>query len=68
MDNEADLAVLFVSHENESFALLNFGQILIYQNQKLQIPIFIVYKAPDVQLSKIKYSSSVMDICHEIPW
>ena len=39
-----------------------FGQILICQNQKLlQIPDFMVYKAPDVQLTKIRYNSSVMD-------
>ena len=27
----------------------SFGEILIYKNQKLRIPIFMVYKAPDVQ-------------------
>ena len=68
MDKEADMAILFVSHENESFTLLKLGQILICQNQKLQIPIFMVYKAPHVQLTKIKYDSSVMEICHEISW
>ena len=25
------------------------------------------YKAPDVQLTKIKYNSYVVEICHEIP-
>ena len=68
MDNEADTVISFVSHENESFTLLKFGQRLICQNQKLQIPIFIVYKAQDVQLTKIKYNSSVMEICHKILW
>ena len=50
MDKEADMIILSVSHENEPFTLLKFGKILICQNQKLQIPIFTVYKAPDVQL------------------
>ena len=68
MDNETDMAILFVSHENESFALLKFDKIPICQNQKLQIPIFMVYKTPDVQLTKIKYDSFVLAICHEIPW
>ena len=48
IDNEADKAILYVSQHNESFTLLKFGQILIYQNQKLQIPVFVVYNAPDV--------------------
>ena len=52
MDNEADMVILFVSHENELFTLLKFGRILIYQNQQLQILIFMVYKAPYVQLIK----------------
>ena len=39
---------------------------MICKNQKLQIPIFMVYKAPDVQLTKIKYDSSATEICHEI--
>ena len=68
MDNEADMVILCVSHVNKSFTLLRFGQILIYQNQKLQIPIFMVYKAPDVQLTKFKYNSSLMEIFHEISW
>ena len=54
MDDETDMGILFVSHENETFTLLKFGQILLYQNQKLQIPSLMVYKAPDVQLTKIK--------------
>ena len=29
---------------------------------------FLGYKAPDVPLTKIKYDSSVMDFCYEIPW
>ena len=68
MDNEADMAILYVSHKNESFPLPKFGQIVICQNPKLPIPIFMVYKAPDVKLTKIKYNNSVMEICHEIPW
>ena len=54
MDNEADLVILFVSHENELFTLLKFGEISICKNQKLRIPIFMVYTAPGVQLTKIK--------------
>ena len=46
MDKEADMVILSVSHENEPFTLLKF----VCQNQKLQIPIFTVYKAPDVHL------------------
>ena len=68
MDNEADIVISFVSHENESFTLLKFSQILICQIQKLQIPIFMVYKAQEVQLTKIKHNTSLMEICHEIPW
>ena len=45
MDNEADMVILFVPYENEWFMLSKFGQVLICQNQKLQIPIFMVYKA-----------------------
>ena len=56
------------TYVNESFTLQKFGQISICQNQKLQIPIFIVYKAPDFQSTKIKYGSSVTEICHEIAW
>ena len=56
------------SYVNESFTLLKFGQISICQNQKLQIPNFIVYKTPDVQSTKIKCGSSVTEICHEIAW
>ena len=62
------MIILFVSHENESFTLLKFGQILICQSQKLQISTFIVYKGPDVQLTNIKCNSSVVEICYEIPW
>ena len=68
MDNEAAMIILFVSHENKFFALLEFDQILICQNQKLQIPNFMAYKAPGVQLTKIKYDISEMGICHEFPW
>ena len=68
MDNEAYMVILFVSHENEPFTLLEIRQILICQNQKLQIPIFMVYKASEAQLTKIKYNSYVMEICLEIPW
>ena len=68
MDSEADMVILFVSNENESLMLMKFGQVLICQNQKPEIPIFMVYKAPDVQLTKTKYDSSVMEIFHEIPW
>ena len=68
MDNKADMVILFVSRGKESFMLLKFGQIFIHQNQNLQIPIFMVYKVPDVQLIKIKYHSSLVEICHEIPW
>ena len=57
MNNEADMVILFVSHENESITLLKFGHILICQKQKRQIPILMVYKAPDVQLAKVKYDS-----------
>ena len=42
MDNEAGMVILFVSHENESCTLLKFDQILICQNQKRQIPNFMV--------------------------
>ena len=28
----------------------------------------MVYIAPDVQLTKIKCNTYVMEICHEIPW
>ena len=59
MDNEAYMVIQFVSHENEPFALQKFGQLLICQNQKLQILVFMIYKAPDVQSTKIKYDSSV---------
>ena len=48
MDNEADIVILFVPHENELITLLKFGQILICQNQKLHIRIFMVYKFPHV--------------------
>ena len=34
MDKEADIAISFVSHENVSFTLLKFGQILICQIKK----------------------------------
>ena len=44
----------------------SFGEIFICKNQKLRIPIFMVYKAPEVQLTKIKYDSSAKEICHEI--
>ena len=67
MDNEAHMVILFVYHENEPFTLLEFRQILICQNQKLQITILMVYKVSDAQLTKIKYNSSVMEICLEIP-
>ena len=40
MDNEADMIILFMSNENESFTSLKFGQILIWQNQKQQIHFF----------------------------
>ena len=65
MNNEADIIILFVSHDNESFTLLKFGQISICQNQNLKIPISTVYKAPDVQLTTLKYISFTTDICHE---
>ena len=68
MDNKADMVILFVSHEIGTLTLLKFGQILTCQNQKLQIPMFMVYKAPDVQLTKSKYDTSVMKICPEILW
>ena len=68
MGNEADMVILCVSHKNESFVLLKFGQILICQNQKLQIPMFMLYKALNMQLTKIKYNSYQMDIHHEILW
>ena len=29
MDSEADMGILFVSHENELFTLLKFGEIII---------------------------------------
>ena len=67
MDNDTAMVILFVSKETESFSILMFGKILC-QNQKLQIAIFMVYKAPDMQLFKIKYDSSVMEIWHETPW
>ena len=57
-----------VTYENESFTLLKFGQISKCQSQTLQIPIFIIYNAPDAQSTKIKYDSSVIEICHEIAW
>ena len=71
MDNEADMVISIMSYKNEWFTLLKFNQIYIYiyiyicQNQKLQIPIFMVYKAWDVQSTNFKYSSSVTDICNE---
>ena len=46
------MVILCASHENESFMLLKFGQISICQNQKLQIPISMVYKPPDMILTK----------------
>ena len=39
-NHEADMLSLFVSNEDDSFTLLKFGHILIYPNQKLQIPNF----------------------------
>ena len=47
---------------------MELGQILICQNQKLQVPIFMVYKAPDVELIRIKYDDSVMEIKKKMPW
>ena len=64
MDNEADMVIVFASHDNESFMLLKFSQILVCQNQKLQSPIFMVYIVPNVILTKVKYNSYVIDICH----
>ena len=52
MVDETDRVILFVPHENESFTLLTFGQILVCQNQKLQILSFMIYKAPGAQLAK----------------
>ena len=49
------------------FTLLKLVQIYKCQNQKLLIPIFAVYEAPDVQSTKFKHESSVTDICHENP-
>ena len=66
--NEADIIILFVSNQNESFMLLKLGQILTCHSQKLQILIFMVYNAPDVQLTRMKYNNSATEICHEIPW
>ena len=48
MDNESDMVIFFVSHK-KTVTLLKFGQILMWQKQKLQIPIFMVYKSADVQ-------------------
>ena len=45
-----------------------FGQTWICQNQKRQTFIFMFHNAPDVQLTKIRYSNSVKKIFHEIPW
>ena len=52
MDNDADIVVLFVCHKNETLTLVKFGPISICHNQKLQILIFMVYKPPNVQLTK----------------
>ena len=52
MDKETDAVISFESHESESFTLLKFGQIFMCQNQKLQIPIFMLYKAPVMELTK----------------
>ena len=68
MDNEADMVILFVSHENESFTLLNFGQILICQKFKAANSNLHGLQSSQVQSTKIKCNSSVMDIWHEIPW
>ena len=63
IDIEADLVILLVSHVKESFTLLKFVQILICHKQ---IPISMVNKAPDVQLTYIWYISSATEICYEI--
>ena len=47
MDIETDMVILLVSHKKE-FTLLKLALIYKWQNQKLRIPIFVVYEAPNV--------------------
>ena len=52
MYNEANMVILILSHANASFTLLKFGQVSICQKRKLQITIFLVYKASGAQSTK----------------
>ena len=53
MDNEADMVILFVSCVvcvTEVWPDIDMSKAANWAFQKLQIPIFMVNKAPDVQL------------------
>ena len=67
MYNEADMVISFVSHGNEPFTLPKYSQILICQNQKLQIPIFMINKALYEHLTKFNYDNSLIEIWHIRP-
>ena len=63
MDNETDMIIYFICVPQK-------WVIYVTEDQNLQIPIFIVFVAPDVQLTQIKYESSVVEIylkIHENP-
>ena len=67
MDIETGMIILFVSHTKWVIYVTKLVQIHKCQNQKLQIPIFMVYEVPDMQSTKIKHNNSLMDICLETP-
>ena len=60
------MVISFVAHKIEWFTLLKFVFVWrVCQTQMLQFPIVGVYGVPDVKSTKIKYNSTVMDICDE---
>ena len=67
MDNAAHMVILCVSHKYEWFTLLKFVFVWLVCVKILSynFPIFGVYGVPDVQSTKIKHNSDVMDICDE---
>ena len=66
-NNKADIVILFVSHENGSFTLLKFGQILMAKSKVANFN-FHDLQCSRCAINKIKYNSSVMEIGCEIPW
>ena len=61
MDIEAHMVILFVSYKTKQLKLLMVVQIHKCQNQKMQIPIVVVYEVQDVPPTKNKHNSSVTD-------